>query len=40
MSSSAYVPGPYTELESQIPEIHNDYIRALKYGRALRSKER
>ncbi len=37
MSSCAYVPGPYTELESQLPEIHNDYIRALKYGRALRS---
>jgi hypothetical protein len=40
MSSSAYVPGPYTELESAIPEIHNDYIRALQYGRSLRSKER
>ena len=40
MSSSVYAPGPYTELESEIPEIHNDYIRALKYGRALRSEER
>jgi len=40
MSSSVYVPGPYTKLESQIPEIYSDYIRALKYGRALRSEER
>ena len=40
MSSSAYLPGPYTKLESQLPKIHNDYIRALKYGRAVRSKER
>jgi len=39
MSSSVYVPGRYTELESEITEIHNDYIRALKYGRALRFEE-
>jgi Rieske 2Fe-2S family protein len=40
MSSSVYVPGPYTELESQIPEIHNDYIQTLRSGRALRSQQR
>lgn len=40
MSSRVYEPGPYTELESGIPGIHKDYMRALAYGRALRAGEK
>ena len=37
IASRAYVPGPYAELESQIPKLQSIYLRALKYGRELRS---
>lgn len=36
IGSRAYVPGPYMELESWIPKIHDNYIRALTYGREFR----
>ena len=37
VSSRAYVPGPYGELESQVPQLQSIYLRALAYGRALRN---
>lgn len=37
VASRAYVPGPYATLESQIPQLQNIYLEALKFGRALRS---
>ena len=37
ITSRVYEPGPYMELEQDIPVIQKDYIRALVYGRALRA---
>jgi phenylpropionate dioxygenase-like ring-hydroxylating dioxygenase large terminal subunit len=36
IASRAYVPGPYTDLEYQAPELQNIYLRAMQYGHSLR----
>jgi phenylpropionate dioxygenase-like ring-hydroxylating dioxygenase large terminal subunit len=35
VSSRVYTPGPYAELEEAIAQVHNDYLRRLRYGRGL-----
>ena len=35
VSSRFYEPGPYAELESEILEVHRNYINVLKFGRGL-----
>ncbi|MGB1253567.1 MAG: aromatic ring-hydroxylating oxygenase subunit alpha [Candidatus Promineifilaceae bacterium] len=35
VSSRAYEPGPYAELEGEILEVHRNYLRMLKFGRGL-----
>jgi Rieske 2Fe-2S family protein len=35
VASRSYVPGPYAELEYQIPQLQSIYLRALQYGRSL-----
>jgi len=35
VSSRVYVPGPYAELEGAILQVHDDYLRLMRHGRAV-----
>lgn len=34
VSSRVYIPGPYAELEGPIRQVHDDYLRLMRFGRA------